>query len=97
MMAVEQEPIPEMLKRMRDLDHEGRHEEANELREEIMERLRASVGRGGVSMPGLTDEIMQELQQDSSKIDNIQYGKVIIYIQDGKLVRIEVTEGRQIA
>ncbi len=96
MMVVKQEPIPEMLKRMRDLDHEGRHEEANKLREEIMERLRVSVGRG-VSMPGLTDEIMQELQQDSSKIDNIQYGKVIIYIQDGKLVRIEVTEGRQIA
>jgi hypothetical protein len=48
-------------------------------------------------MPGLTDEIMQELERDSSKIDNIQYGKVIIYIQDGKLVRIEVTEGRQIA
>ena len=48
-------------------------------------------------MPGLTDEIMQEIQRDSSKIDNIQYGKVIIYIQDGKLVRIEVTEGRQIA
>ena len=46
MMVVEREPIPEMLKRMRDLDHEGRHEEANELREEIMERLRASVGRG---------------------------------------------------
>ena len=48
-------------------------------------------------MPGLTDEIMQELQQDSSKIDNIQYGKVIVYIQDGKLVRVEITEGRQIA
>jgi hypothetical protein len=48
-------------------------------------------------MPGLTDEIMQELQQDSSKIDNIRYGKIIVYIQDGKLVRIEVTEGRQIA
>jgi hypothetical protein len=48
-------------------------------------------------MEQLTDEIMQELERDSSKIDNIQYGKVIIYIQDGKLVRIEVTEGRQIA
>ena len=48
-------------------------------------------------MPGLTDEIMQELERDSSKIDNIQYGKVIIYIQDGKLVRVEITEGRQIA
>ena len=48
-------------------------------------------------MPGLTDEIMQELQQDSSKIDSIRYGKIIIYIQDGKLVTIEVTEGRQIA
>lgn len=46
MMVVERETIQEMLKRMRDLDHEGRHEEANELREEIMERLRASVGRG---------------------------------------------------
>ena len=48
-------------------------------------------------MPGLTDEIMQELQQDSSKIDNIRYGKIIVYIQDGKLVRVEITEGRQIA
>ncbi|WP_461369284.1 DUF2292 domain-containing protein [Candidatus Darwinibacter acetoxidans] len=48
-------------------------------------------------MPGLTDEIMQELRRDSSKIDGIRYGKIIIYIQDGKLVRIEVTEGRQIA
>jgi hypothetical protein len=48
-------------------------------------------------MEQLTHEIMQELERDSSKIDNIQYGKVIIYIQDGKLVRIEVTEGRQIA
>ena len=47
-------------------------------------------------MPGLTDEIMQELERDSSKIDNIRYGKVIVYIQDGKLVRIEVTEGRQV-
>lgn len=47
-------------------------------------------------MPGLTDEIMQELERDSSKIDNIQYGKVIIYIQDGKLVRVEITEGRQV-
>jgi hypothetical protein len=46
MMAVEQEPIPEMLKRMRDLDHAGKHEEANRLREEIMEMLRTSVGRG---------------------------------------------------
>ena len=48
-------------------------------------------------MPGLTDEIMQELQQDSSKIDNIRYGKITIHIQDGKVVRIEITEGRQIA
>jgi len=48
-------------------------------------------------MPGLTDEIMQELQRDSSKIDNIRYGKIIVYIQDGKLVRVEITEGRQIA
>ena len=47
-------------------------------------------------MPGLTDEIMQELQRDSSKIDNIRYGKIIVYIQDGKIVRIEVTEGRQV-
>ena len=29
-------------------------------------------------MPGLTDEIMQELQRDSSKIDNIRYGKIIV-------------------
>jgi hypothetical protein len=48
-------------------------------------------------MPGLTDEIVQELQRDSSKIDNIRYGKVIVHIQDGKVVRIEITEGRQIA
>jgi hypothetical protein len=48
-------------------------------------------------MPGLTDEIMQELERDSSKIDSIRYGKITIHIQDGKLVRIEVTEGRQIA
>ena len=47
-------------------------------------------------MPGLTDEIVQELQRDSSKIDNIRYGKIIVYIQDGKIVRIEVTEGRQV-
>ena len=47
-------------------------------------------------MPGLTDEIMQELQADSSKIDNIQYGKITIHIQDGKLVRVEITEGRQV-
>ena len=48
-------------------------------------------------MPGLTHEIMQELQRDMEKLDNIKFGKIIIYIQDGKLVRIEVTEGRQIA
>lgn len=44
----------------------------------------------------LTQDIMQELQRDSSKIDNIRYGKIIIYIQDGKLVRVEITEGRQV-
>jgi hypothetical protein len=48
-------------------------------------------------MPGLTDEIVQELQRDSSKIDSIRYGKITIHIQDGKVVRIEITEGRQIA
>jgi protein involved in temperature-dependent protein secretion len=40
------EPIQTLLQKMRELDHEGKHEEANRLREEIMERLRASVGRG---------------------------------------------------
>lgn len=45
----------------------------------------------------LTQDIMQELQRDSSKIDNIRYGKITIHIQDGKLVRVEITEGRQIA
>jgi hypothetical protein len=44
------EKIPASLRRstvaIQNLDHEGKHEEANELREEIMERLRASVGRG---------------------------------------------------
>ncbi|HHV04153.1 MAG TPA: DUF2292 domain-containing protein [Bacteroidales bacterium] len=48
-------------------------------------------------MPGLTHEIVQELRADSEKIDNIKFGKITIHIQDGKLVRIEVTEGRQIA
>lgn len=45
----------------------------------------------------LTRDIMQELQADEAKINNIKYGKITIHIQDGKLVRLEVTEGRQIA
>lgn len=46
MMVVRKEPIHALLQKMRELDREGKHEEANRLREEIMERLRASIGRG---------------------------------------------------
>ena len=46
MITIRRVPIHELLKRMRELDEKRKHEEANELREEIMERLRASVGRG---------------------------------------------------
>ena len=46
MIVVEREPIQEMLTRMRDLDDAGKHEEANQLREEIMQRLREAQGRG---------------------------------------------------
>lgn len=45
----------------------------------------------------LVKEIVKELLRDQQKIDNIVHGKVIICIQDGRVVRVEITEGRQIA
>jgi len=46
MITIRRVPIHELLKRMRELDEQRKHDEANQVREEIMERLRASVGRG---------------------------------------------------
>jgi len=40
MMVVEREPLQELVKEMRILEAMGKHEQANELREEIRQRLR---------------------------------------------------------
>ena len=40
------EPLQELVRKMCDLNRDGKHEEANELREEIKQRLREAQGRG---------------------------------------------------
>lgn len=40
------EPLQKLIQQVRILEEMGRHEQADALREEIMERLRTSVGRG---------------------------------------------------
>ncbi len=45
MMVVERELLQELVKEMRILEAMGKHEQANELREEIRQRLREAQGR----------------------------------------------------
>lgn len=40
--------------------------------------------------------ILSEIARDASRIRAIRHGKVLIVIQDGKVVRVETTEGRQV-
>ena len=46
MTTIRKEPLQERVQAMRILEAIGKHEEANKIREEIKQRLRASVGRG---------------------------------------------------
>lgn len=45
----------------------------------------------------LLTQIRRELDRDAQAVNAIRYGKLILYIQDGKLVRIERTESKQTA
>ena len=45
----------------------------------------------------LLSQIRRELARDAQAVNAIRHGKLILYIQDGKLVRIERTESKQTA
>ena len=53
--------------------------------------------RGDPVGEDLLTQIRRELERDAQAVNAIRHGKLILYIQDGKLVRIERTESKQTA
>ncbi len=46
MTAIRKEPVQAVIQQMRELNEQGREDEAQELRNQLLERLRPAVGRG---------------------------------------------------
>lgn len=51
--------------------------------------------RGGTVAEDLLSQIRRELDREQAKINATRHGKIVLYVQDGKLVRWELTESKK--
>ncbi len=42
----------------------------------------------------LYEQIFTELNNSKKRINDVEYGKIVFIVQDGKLMRIDITESR---